>query len=234
MNYQISEITQFLANTQIFNNLPPEHLEALAQVAIAQTYQKKELIFWEGEAGIGFFIIFSGKVKIFKLSSEGKEQILHIFSTGEHFAEVPAFDGKCFPASAEALTQTELLFFPRIAFLELLEKQPTIAINMLTVFAKYLRLFAKLIEDLSLKEVPGRLAVYLLELSENSSDPSQVKLNMTKTQLAALLGTIPETLSRVFAKLSEQGLISIDGSSVKLLNFHGLRVLSAEKRHHYN
>ncbi|MDJ0518413.1 MAG: Crp/Fnr family transcriptional regulator [Okeania sp. SIO2F4] len=231
MNEQISKISQFIANTQMFNNLPSEHLQAVSQIAKLQTYQKKEPIFWEGEKGRGCFIIFSGKVKIFKFSPEGKEQILHIFTRGEHFAEVPAFDGKCYPASAEALTKSELLFLPRQEFLKLLENQPTIAINMLSIFAKNLRLFAKLIEDLSLKEVPGRLAVYLLELSDRSSDPSEIKLDMTKSQLAASLGTIPETLSRVFAKLSEQKLISIDGKSIKLLNIPALRVLSAEKRH---
>ncbi|MGK7898392.1 MAG: Crp/Fnr family transcriptional regulator [Xenococcus sp. (in: cyanobacteria)] len=231
MNEQISKISQFIANTQMFNNLPSEHLQAISEITKLETYQKKEAIFWEGEAGVGFFIVFSGKVKVFKCSPEGKEQILHIFMRGEHFAEVPAFDGKCYPASAEALTKTELLFFPRKEFLKLLESQPTIAINMLSVFAKYLRLFAKLIEDLSLKEVPGRLAVYLLELSDNSPDPSEVELDMTKSQLAASLGTIPETLSRVFGKLSEQKLISLDGKSIKLLNISALRVLSAEKRH---
>lgn len=144
---------------------------------------------------------------------------------------MPAFDGKCYPASAEALRKTELLFFPRKEFLKLLESQPTIAINMLSTFAKYLRLFAKLIEDLSLKEVPGRLAVYLLDLSDRSSDPSEVKLDISQSKLATLLGTIYETLSIVFAKLSEQELISIDGKSIKLLNIPCLRVLSAEKRH---
>ncbi len=113
MNEQISQISQFLANTQMFNNLPSEHLRAVSKIAKLQTYQKKEPIFWEGEVGVGFFIVFSGKVKIYKFSPEGKEQILHIFTREEHFAEVPAFDGKCYPASAEALTKTELLFFPR-------------------------------------------------------------------------------------------------------------------------
>ncbi len=233
MNDRISEITRFIAHIQMFSNLPPENLEAVAKVAIAKTYQKQEVIFWEGEAGMGFFIILSGKVKVFKFSPAGKEQILHIFGSGENFAEVPAFDGKCYPASAEALTTTELLFFPRKAFLELLEKQPTIAINMLAIFARYLRRFAQLIEDLSLKEVPGRLAVYLLELSDRSPNPSVVKLDLTKAQLSALLGTVPETLSRVFAKLSEQGLISLNGTSVKLLNLQALKVLSAEKRHSF-
>ena len=212
----------------MFRGLPPEQLEAVAQIAIAQTYAKKETIFWEGEEGRGFFIIVSGRVKVFKLSADGKEQILHFFYTRDHFAEVPAFDGESFPASAAALEKTEVLFFPRETFLKLLENNPSLAINLLSIFARYLRKFAKLIDDLSLKEVPGRLAVYLLELSASKDSASEVKLTMTKGQLAARLGTIPETLSRVFAKMSQDGLISINGSSIELLNRKGLTLLAGE------
>ena len=175
----------FLATTQMFRGLPPEQLEVVAEIAIARTYAKKETIFWEGEEGRGFFIIVSGRVKVFKLSADGKEQILHFFETGDHFAEVPAFDGECFPASAAALEKTEVLFFPRETFLQLLETHPSLAINLLSIFARYLRIFAKLIDDLSLKEVPGRLAVYLLELSARNNGVSEIKLTMTKGQLAA-------------------------------------------------
>ncbi len=212
----------------MFRGLPPEQLEAVAEIAIAQTYAKKETIFWEGEEGKGFFVIVSGRVKVFKLAADGKEQILHFFETGDHFAEVPAFDGERFPASAAALEKTEVLFFPRETFLKLLENNPSLAINLLSIFARYLRRFAKLIDDLSLKEVPGRLAVYLLELSASNDGASEVKLTMTKGQLAARLGTIPETLSRVFSKMSEEGSIAINGSSIKLLDRNGLMVLAGE------
>jgi len=212
----------------MFRGLPPEQLEAVAEIAIAQTYAKKQTIFWEGEEGKGFFIIVSGRAKVFKLSADGKEQILHFFETGDHFAEVPAFDGERFPASAAALEKTEVLFFPRETFLKLLENNPSLAINLLSIFARYLRRFAKLIDDLSLKEVPGRLAVYLLEFSASNDGVSEVQLTMTKGQLAARLGTIPETLSRVFSKMSEEGLISIDGSSIRLLNRNGLMVLAGD------
>ena len=223
---QPSQQRDFLANTQLWRGLPEEQLDAIALVAIAKSYHKGEVIFVEGEEGSGFFVVKSGRVKVFKLSAEGKEQILKFFEVGEHFAEVPAFDGECFPASATALEKTELLFFGRDAFLELLEQQPNIAINMLAVFARHLRHFARLIEDLSLKEVPGRLAAYLLYLSERSEHPNHVKLDITKTQLASLLGTIPETLSRVFAKLSQEELISIQGSRIQILNPERLRILS--------
>ena len=223
---QPSQQRDFLANTQLWRGLPDEQLDAIATIAIAKSYHKGEVIFVEGEEGSGFFVVKSGRVKVFKLSAEGKEQILEFFGVGEHFAEVPAFDGECFPASATALEKTELLFFERTTFLALLAQQPKIAINMLAIFARHLRRFARLIEDLSLKEVPGRLAAYLLYLSESSEHLEQVELDITKTQLASLLGTIPETLSRVFAKLSQEELISINGSRIRLLNPKGLKILS--------
>lgn len=225
---QPSKLRDFLANTQLWRGLPDDQLDAIATIAIAKSYHKGEVIFVEGEEGIGFFIVQSGRIKVFKLSAEGKEQILKFFGVGEHFAEVPAFDGECFPASATALEKTELLFFERTAFLALLDQHPKIAVNMLSIFARHLRQFAQLIEDLSLKEVPGRLAAYLLYLREKSESKDYIELDITKTQLASLLGTIPETLSRVFAKLSHEELISIQGSKISLRNPEGLWILSQQ------
>lgn len=220
-----SALREFIANIQLWRGLPEDQLDALAQIAIAKTYRKGEVIFAEGDEGRGFFVVKLGRVKVYKLSTDGKEQILHFFGDGEHFAEVPVFDGQCFPASAAAVEKSELLFFPRTAFLALLEQHPTLAIAMLAVSARHLRRMAQIIENLSLKEVPGRLAVYLLYLSERNGKGEEVELDMTKTQLAAFLGTIPETLSRVFAKMSQDGLIAIDGSRIKLLNRDRLTVL---------
>ncbi|MEP0780450.1 Crp/Fnr family transcriptional regulator [Microcoleus sp. ZQ-A2] len=221
-----SALREFIANIQLWRGLPEDQLDALAQIAIAKTYRKGEVIFAEGDEGRGFFVVKLGRVKVYKLSTDGKEQILHFFGDGEHFAEVPVFDGQCFPASAAAVEKSELLFFPRSAFLALLEQHSTLAIAMLAVSARHLRRMAQIIENLSLKEVPGRLAVYLLYLSERNGKGEEVELDMTKTQLAAFLGTIPETLSRVFAKMSQDGLIAIDGSRIKLLNRERLKVLA--------
>jgi CRP/FNR family transcriptional regulator len=166
---------------------------------------------------------------VFKLSTDGKEQILHIFGRGDHFAEVPALDGECFPASAEAIEKSEVLFFPRQSFLQLLEQQPLLAINMLKSFARHLRHFSHLVDNLALREVPGRLATYLLSLSEQVGRAETVELDLPKGQLAARLGTIPETLSRVFSKLSREGLIEMDGFRVKLLDLKRLHQLALGK-----
>ena len=228
-------IQDFLAQTQFFQGVSSEHLAALAKIAIGQTYYKNEVLFWQGDEGRGFFVVVLGRVKVFKVSPDGKEQILHIFGVGEHFAEVPAFDGQCFPASAAAIETSQVLFFPRTAFISLLEAHPSLAIQMLAIFARHLRRFAKIIENLSFKEVPGRLAAYLLYLNDVQRDNSisklegdRIKLDITKGQLAALLGTIPETLSRVFAKLSQEGLIEIDGSVIKLLKISELKRLAGD------
>ncbi|XWK90243.1 MAG: Crp/Fnr family transcriptional regulator [Phormidium sp.] len=228
-NQEKVNLQEFLGNSQMFFGLATDEVDALLSITQQQTYQKGETIFWEGDAGTGFFLVVSGKVKVFKISLEGKEQILQVFGVHEHFAEVPAFDGQAFPASAAALEKTELLFFPRTAFLELLKEHPSLAVNLLKVFARHLRRFAKVIEDLSLREVPGRLAAYLLYLSERTSNQEEVELDLTKGQLAALLGTIPETLSRVFAKLSQEEIIILNGSTVKLLDFQRLKVLGGAR-----
>jgi CRP/FNR family transcriptional regulator len=216
---------EFLSQTMLFQGLPIEQLAELANVAIVQSYAKGESIFHQGDAGIGFFVVRSGRVKVFKLSADGKEQILHIFGEGEHFAEVPALDGECFPANAAALEKSDILFFSRQSFLQLLEQRPTLAINLLKSFARHLRHFSYLVDNLALREVPARLASYLLSLSEQLGNAEIVELDLPKGQLAARLGTIPETLSRVFAKLSREGLIEMEGCQVKLLDLQRLHQL---------
>ena len=211
----------------MFQDLPQQQLAELANLTIVQSYRKGDILFHQGDEGIGFFIVRSGRVKVFKLSPDGKEQILHVFNQGDHFAEVPALDGECFPASASAIEQSTVLFFPRQPFLHLLEQQPTLAINLLKSFARHLRQFSHLVDNLTLREVPARLANYLLSLSQQTNNAEIVELDLPKGQLASRLGTIPETLSRVFAKLSREGLIEIDGAKVKLLDLSRLNQLAS-------
>ena len=213
----------------LFQGLPFEQLAELAQLVIAQSYGKGDILFHQGDKGIGFFIVKSGRVKVFKLSSDGKEQILHVFGERDHFAEVPSLDGGCFPASAAAIEKSEVMFFPRQPFLQLLEEQPKLAINLLKSFARHLRQYSQLVDNLTLRDVPSRLAMYLVSLSEQINDGQTVELDLPKGQLAARLGTIPETLSRVFSKLSREGLIEMDGHKVKLLELKRLNQLAVGK-----
>jgi len=191
-----------------------------------QVFRKGETIFSEGEEGNGFYVGITGRVKIFKLSAEGKEQILHFFGPGDPFGEVPVFTGQHFPANAEAIEESRVLFFPRKSFTDLIRRNPSLALNMLAILSKRLRRFAGLIDDLSLKEVPGRLAAYLLYLSDQNKGSKNLELTITKAQLASLLGTIPETLSRILGKLSGQGLIETDGRRIRILNPEALQELA--------
>ena len=120
------------------------------------------------------------------------------------------------------MVKTKTIFFPRDKFVLLVQANPSIALNMLAVLSRRLRMFASQIENLSLKEVPERLAGYLLYLSHEHGDSDEVELDISKGQLASLLGTIPETLSRIFAKMSDEGLIQVNGKKISLLNRQAL------------
>ncbi len=221
------KISDEIARASLFNGLPARQLEILAEICLDQQYEKGQVFFTEGGRAKGFYLVAGGKVKIYKLSLEGKEQILHIFGPGEIFGEVPVFAGGNYPANADAIEASRVLFFPRAAFVDLIRREPSIALNMLGILSRRLRRFTNLIEDLSLKEVPGRLAAYLIYLGERSGKPDMLELDITKAQLASLLGTIPETLSRILAKMAQQELIEVDGRRIRLLDRKALETLAA-------
>ena len=218
-------IIENIAAIPLFEGLPPDNHKDLALIAIEKRYVRGESIFSEGQAGSGFYVIIGGRVKIFKLSSEGKEQILHIFGPGEPFGEVPVFEGRRFPAHAVALEDSRFLFFPRSSFVELIKKNPSLSLNMLAVLSRRLRRFTALVDDLSLKEVPGRLAAHVLYLSDKKDGANEFPLDLPKGQLAGLLGTIPETLSRILTKMVKQGLIESEGPRIRILDRKGLEDL---------
>jgi CRP/FNR family transcriptional regulator len=202
----------------LFEGLQAGQLSNIARIVLRRSYRRGEIIFMEGDEGNGFYIVETGQVKIYKISSEGKEQILHLFGPGESFGEVAVFTGQGFPAYAKANINASCLFVPRADFVEMIRQDPALALNMLGVMSLRLHKFTGLIEDLSLKEVPGRLSKYLLFLSENSLDPGHLELEISKGQLAALLGTIPETLSRILTRMNRLGLLKNEGSRIRILN----------------
>lgn len=221
------ELITHIAAIDLFKDLSDEHLKELAMILADQVFRKGQLIFSEGDAAAGFYVVIAGRVKIFKLSIEGKEQILHIFGPGAPIGEVAVFEGERFPANAESLEDSRLFFFPRGAFLKLIEERPSIALHMLAVLSGRLRRFAALIDDLSLKEVPARLAAYLLYLSATQKSAGNLSLDISKGQLSSLLGTIPETLSRILTKMSNTGLIRSEGlRGIQILDRQSLEDLA--------
>jgi CRP/FNR family transcriptional regulator len=219
-------ILQAIAGFPAFSGLSANELRELRQIAVQRKCARGEIVFSEGDPGNGFYVVIDGQVKVYKLSPEGKEQILHIIRPGEPFGEVAVFAGRSFPANAEAIEAGRLLFLPRTSFVELIRRNPSLAMNMLAVLSRRLRQFTLQVENLSLKEVPGRLASYLLVLSAEQGDAAAVELPISKGQLASLLGTIPETLSRIFARMTDQGMIEVRGKTIDLLDRSGLKAVA--------
>ena len=208
---------------QLFQNLDDSAAGMLERILTEKRFSKNENIFMEGNEPAGFYIILKGRVKVFKLSADGKEQILHIAGSNELLGAVSAFAGNPYPANADAMEKTAAYFFPRGDFLALIKKDPSIVMNMMANLAMRLQHFTRMIESLSLKEVPGRLAAYLLYLCKRSECRDVIEIDLSKGQLASLLGTIPETISRILKKMRDREIISVSGRKIKLLNKRALQ-----------
>jgi CRP-like cAMP-binding protein len=215
-----------LKTIPLFSGLSDEHLEKISSIASTFKFDKGEVIFHEGDKGDGFYMVEKGKIKVFKLSFEGKEQILHIYGPGNTFGEVPVFEGKNFPASSMALEKSVILFLPRDKFVDLITATPGLGMILLADLSKRLRDFTMQIENLSLKEVPARLAAYILTLSKEQKNENQVVLPISKAQLSNLIGTTPETVSRILKKMMDSSYIEVQTKTILIKDLEGLLELS--------
>jgi len=189
-------------------------------------FNKGQIIFHEGDKANGFYMVEKGKIKVFKLSYEGKEQILHIYGQGYSFGEVPVYEGKNFPASSMALEKSVILFLPRDKFVDLINQTPGLGMNLLADLSRRLREFTIQIENLSLKEVPARLAAYFLTLSKEQKNEKKVVLPISKAQLSNLIGTTPETVSRILKKMMDSSYIKVETKTILIEDYEGLLELS--------
>ena len=219
------DIEKYLKKTSLFNCLNGFQIARLGRAIAIKSHKKGALIFSEGDPASGFYIVAEGKVKVYKLSAQGKEYIMNVFSSGQTIAEVTVFSGKDYPAYAQAITNSTLLFLPKLQLLDILREHPEIALRMLAALSQRQRHFAEMIEDLSLRDVSCRLAKYLLNLSSQKKS-NTFSLDMQKSELALKLATIPETLSRNLKKLKNKKLISFKADKITILNPESLRQLA--------
>ncbi|MBN1827849.1 MAG: Crp/Fnr family transcriptional regulator [Deltaproteobacteria bacterium] len=221
---------EILSRVPIFSGLDPGELKKIDRLALHRSYRRGQTLFSEGDGANGFFIVLSGRVKVFKISPNGKEQILHVFGPGEPFGEAALFAERTFPASAVAQSACRVFFFPRSDFLDLIRNEPALALAMMGVMARRLMLLTNLVEGLSLKDVPSRVASYFLAMGNASGSDSRLNLDIAKGELASLLGTAPETLSRILARMIGESLIAVEGSCITILDRHGLEAVAGGER----
>jgi CRP/FNR family transcriptional regulator len=208
----------------LFSGVTDRDLDDLTRIARRQVFVKGQMVFSEGDEATGFYVPVEGKIKLFKLSPEGKERILRIAHPGRTVAEAAIFDIGLFPACAQALEPSVLLFFPKQAILDLLHRNAQLAINMIGGISRILREMMDHVESLTFRDVPSRLARYLLDLSDMQK--RHVHLPVSKTQLAANLNTAGETLSRSLRKMSDDDLLRVRGRTIEIIDFQGLVDLS--------
>lgn len=215
-----------MSQSLLFQGLAEDEVRQLERISEPRHYAKGDMLVHEGDEGEGFFVVAHGQIKVFKISFDGREQILHILGPGDPLGEVPVFAGQTYPANAQALVSSSLYFFPRSRLIALYQASPSLAMNMLAVLSKRLREFTVLIENLSLKEIPQRLATYLIHQQAQQPVSTRVKLDVSKGVLSNILGASQETLSRVLNKLVQEGLIEVQGKEIILHNMERLRDLA--------
>ncbi len=197
----------------------------LAEIVFIRTIDKGEILFFQGDPANGFYTLLSGLIRIYKSSPEGKEYTLHTIRPGQMFAEAAIFGGNKFPANCIALEESNVAFFEKDRFINLIVNSPHISLKMISALSGFVRDFNRQIENLSLKAVSARLALFLLNQTETTGK-NNIVLDISKSELANSLGTISETLSRNFRKLKELAIIEMDGKNISILDFDKLRAIS--------
>jgi CRP/FNR family transcriptional regulator len=222
-----------MAEHDFFGGLSPEKRDALVDLAHVREVESGTILFQHGDQYRGFYLLLDGAAHIYRLSPEGRMLVLHVIRAGESFAEVPLFedeDAPTYPATAETLEDSVLLFFPAEAFLSFVDAHPRTALHMLGQMAKRLRGAVRQLDAVSLQGVQERLARHLVEqvptVPDDPETPPTIELDIPKSILAAELGTVPETLSRALRALEEKDLIRSEASEIALTDVQGLRRLS--------
>ena len=225
MNPGLAEFKQVavintLRSCKLFAGLPPVDLENIAAVTIVKSLDKGGYLFREHDPARGFYVIQRGAVNVHRVNAAGKEQTIHIFRTGDSFAEAALATPTGYPADARAVEPTQVLLIEKEGFLALVRGQPEFALRMLGSMSGHLRVLVGQLEDLTLKDVETRLANWLIKRCPDpkSDKPSRIELAMTKRVLAAELGTVGETFSRTLARFRAQKLLSVKGKTITILS----------------
>lgn len=179
------------------------------------------------------FVVYSGRVKIYKLLPDGKTHILKIFGSSDILNLMPMFDQRVFMSYCEALENTELLVVKYDTLSSCICQNPQCAMNTLHVLARCLKSYQLMIEILLLKETAARVATYLLDMPNQPDDCGVLDLTFSKTLLSNMLGTSRENLSRTLSKLEKQRVIQLQGRQIKILDYDTLkRIAECEELSH--
>ncbi len=223
------DLAAVLEKTALLSSLSREEFQWLAARTVRRNFKSGELLFSEDDPCHGLHIIARGKVRIFKTSANGREQVLAVNQAGESVAELPVFDGGRYPASAMAIEDVEIAFISRQDFHAYCMEHPEVALKMLAVVGARLRRLVGIIEELSFTTIRQRLISVLLRLAETEGKQTargiEFQLPASHQELASQLGTVRELISRNLMRLQAEGLLDVDARQIVIKDKDGLSAL---------
>ena len=216
-----------LARIPYFRVLPAPQRAALARRLRSVVFAPRQRVFEEGAPCAGLWIVVEGRIKVFRISPEGREQVLHVEGPGATLGEVPLFDRAGYVASATAQTAARLLWLPRRELDALCQRHPDVAVAIIATLARRVRAFAGLAGDLTLRSVRVRLGRLVLDEAGRTGRFTrggvEVTLPGTRDEIAARVGTVREPLSRALAALAREGLVTVRGRRLLVRDVKGLQ-----------
>jgi CRP/FNR family transcriptional regulator len=224
-----TDLETALGKTALLSSLTPTELKMLAARTVRKRFSAGELLFSEGEPCNGLHIIAQGRVRIFKTSVSGREQVLAVNVPGESVAELPVFDGGPFPASAVAIEPSDIAFISRRDFRAYCMEHPEVSLKVLQVVGARLRRLVGIIEELSFTTIRQRLISALLKLADTEGKKTvrgiEFQLPASHQELASQLGTVRELVSRNLMRLQAEGLLDVDARQIVVKDLGGLKAL---------
>lgn len=208
--------------SQLFTGLSGEDLTAIASFTVVLPLASGQYLFQEGEPARGFYLVRNGAINVHRVSAAGKEQIIHVFRSGESLAEAALASPTGYPAHARAIEASTVLLIPKGPVLELIGRRPDLALRMLGSMSGHLRVLVGMLDDLTLKDVETRLLNWLVKRAQIATD-GVIPLSGPKRVLAAELGTSSETLSRTLGRLRDQKVIAVGARTITVLDAAALR-----------
>lgn len=217
------EITQLLFGFFMFRELPTAQVKLIAEHCQVVDAPRNTNIFNRGDPARGLYILLSGQLKLGISSPHGIEKVIKLVSPGESFGEAVLFLEREFPVYAQVTQDARVLLVPKNVIFSLLESDPSVARKMLAGLSMRMHQLVQDIEMLSLQSCTQRFIGYLLQISADAPDASNVTLPATKATIASLLNLTPETLSRTMSKLQQHGLIAVHGKEIVIPDVSRLR-----------
>ena len=223
-NHPVESHKACVSLVPIFNHLEDEQLDEIMGTTHSVSYKKHELIYHAGDESNALYIINKGKVRIYRLSESGKEQLVRILNPGDFTGEMALFSESTHEAYAEAMVDTKICMINRLDLQEFLVKYPSISLRILAEFSHRLKASEKQSSRFATEKVDTRIALFLVDyLDKETVGTDELTLPMSKKDLASYLGTTPETISRKFNELEDRGYIKqLTHKQIQIVDLDGL------------